>query len=62
MLAVGSRSSAATLAEETDVLDLFAGLPKRFVVDSTEDEDQSRVFRLRSAEPIERGTAGPLYL
>ena len=44
------------------MLQLFAGLPQRFVLDQTEDETASRIYRLRSVEPIERGAAGALYL
>ena len=41
-----------------DVLDLFAGLPERVVVESQERVEEDRIYRLRSAEPIERSAAG----
>jgi hypothetical protein len=44
------------------VLGLFADLPGRFVIDSTQDGEQGLVFRLRSAEVIGSRPRGPLYL
>lgn len=62
LLFFGAGSLGAILPEEADVLDLFAGLPEKFVVDGTEEVGGSRVFRLRSAEPSGSGSAGPVYL
>jgi hypothetical protein len=55
-------SSAATFEDEKQVLDLFTVLPQQFVVESIEDKERSRIFRLRSAEPIGRSAAGPIHL
>lgn len=61
LLFAGRGASAAVLPGETEVLALFAGLAERFVVEGIEEVGPSRVYRLRSADPSERGTAGPLY-
>ncbi len=62
LLALAGGPAAATLVDERNAVDLFAGLPVPFVVEGVEDGEAGRVLSLRSSEPVGRNTAGALYL
>ena len=62
LLACGTAAAAGLLGEEREVLDLFAGLSPVFVIDAAETDEAGRLYRVRSAEPTGRTSAGAVYL
>jgi hypothetical protein len=62
VMAIATGSTTATALTKKDVVGLFADPSAPFVVESVEDTEQGPIFRLRSAEPMERSAGGALYL